>query len=123
MRFGAEAGGLVGVATCSFEAFGGQRLAVCGDEARLMVDAFAFGPARTGGRHELRLVRKGEVCETITLEDRRPSLALEADAVSAWVQAGRTEAPWPAMTHADTLANARTLDRWRAAVGLRYPFE
>ncbi len=46
---------------------------------------------------------------------------LEADAVIAALRAGRADAA--EMTTAETLATARTLDRWRAAIGLRYAFE
>ncbi|WP_069712097.1 aldo/keto reductase [Curtobacterium sp. ER1/6] len=47
--------------------------------------------------------------------------ALEADATTAALAAGAVEAAQ--MTLDETLATARTLDRWRAAIGLRYPFE
>jgi predicted dehydrogenase len=45
--------------------------------------------------------------------------ALEADALAA--SAGVGEAPQ--MSLDDALGNAAVLDRWRAAIGLRYPFE
>ncbi len=45
--------------------------------------------------------------------------AYEADHVAQSISAGQSPlVPW-----ADTLANMRTLDRWRRAVGLRYDFE
>ncbi|KTR38384.1 oxidoreductase [Curtobacterium oceanosedimentum] len=47
--------------------------------------------------------------------------ALEADATTAALASGAVEAAQ--MTLDETLATARTLDRWRAAIGLRYPFE
>ncbi|SDQ68293.1 Predicted oxidoreductase [Curtobacterium sp. UNCCL20] len=47
--------------------------------------------------------------------------ALEADATTAALAAGRTDAP--EYTLDESLATARTLDRWRAAIGLRFPFE
>ncbi|MGN6444005.1 aldo/keto reductase [Amnibacterium sp.] len=47
--------------------------------------------------------------------------ALEADATIEALRAGAVEAP--GFTLEDSLATARTLDRWRAAVGVRYPFE
>ncbi|MGA0568310.1 aldo/keto reductase [Rathayibacter sp. KR2-224] len=45
--------------------------------------------------------------------------ALQADAVAEFASAGQS----PNMSWADTLGNARTLDQWRAAIGLQYPFE
>ncbi len=47
--------------------------------------------------------------------------AREADATTAALASGGVEAAQ--MTLDETLATARTLDRWRAAIGLRYPFE
>lgn len=47
--------------------------------------------------------------------------ALEADATTDALAADSVEAPQ--ITLEETLATARTLDRWRAAIGLRFPFE
>jgi aryl-alcohol dehydrogenase-like predicted oxidoreductase/predicted dehydrogenase len=47
--------------------------------------------------------------------------ALEADATTAALASNAVEAAQ--MTLDESLATARTLDRWRAAIGLRYPFE
>jgi aryl-alcohol dehydrogenase-like predicted oxidoreductase/predicted dehydrogenase len=47
--------------------------------------------------------------------------ALEADATTAALAAGRVDAP--EFTLDESLAAARTLDKWRAAIGLRFPFE
>lgn len=58
--------------------------------------------------------------QTIAI-DAADAYGLEADATIAALREGRAEAA--EMTTAETLATARTLDRWRAAIGLRYPFE
>ncbi|WP_439692182.1 aldo/keto reductase [Curtobacterium sp. SP.BCo] len=47
--------------------------------------------------------------------------ALEADATTAALADGRVDAP--EFTLDESLAAARTLDKWRAAIGLRFPFE
>ncbi|WIE74808.1 aldo/keto reductase [Curtobacterium sp. MCSS17_007] len=57
---------------------------------------------------------------TLSFAGARP-YALEADATTAALASGGVEAAQ--MTLDETLATARTLDRWRAAIGLRYPFE
>lgn len=62
----------------------------------------------------------GDGVRTIVIE-ATDAYALEADATIAALREGRPDAP--EMTSAETLATARTLDRWRAAIGLRYPFE
>lgn len=53
--------------------------------------------------------------------DAAPAYALEARAVLAALADGTGEAA--EMTHAETLATVRTLDRWRSALGVRFPFE
>lgn len=45
--------------------------------------------------------------------------ALQADAVAAFHGTGQA----PQMNWADSLGTAEAMDRWRAAIGLRYPFE
>jgi aryl-alcohol dehydrogenase-like predicted oxidoreductase/predicted dehydrogenase len=51
--------------------------------------------------------------------------AAEADAVAAAADPGRriASSDVPRMTVDDSLANLLALDRWRAAIGLQYPFE
>jgi hypothetical protein len=44
---------------------------------------------------------------------------VEVDAVDAFVRKG--ERSTSAMSWDESLENMRTLDRWRAAIGLRYP--
>jgi predicted dehydrogenase/aryl-alcohol dehydrogenase-like predicted oxidoreductase len=68
------------------------------------------------------LNKKGKA-EEITVDSPVTSFALEIDIASQAILAGRTQAPSPAMTPADTLGNIRTLDQWRQAVGVVYEFE
>jgi predicted dehydrogenase len=56
--------------------------------------------------------------EEVAVETAEWLLGLEADAVAEHVAAGRAECP--EITWADSLGNMRTLDAWRAAVGLEY---
>ncbi len=58
--------------------------------------------------------------QTHRIEADRTCFAAEADIVAEAVAAGRTEAPPPAMTWADTLGNMQTLDAWRSTIGLAY---
>ncbi len=57
--------------------------------------------------------------EEIAVRSDRDLYALEADAVAEHLEDRRA----PAMTWEDTLANMRTLDRWREAVGMVYDSE
>ncbi|PJJ73740.1 aryl-alcohol dehydrogenase-like predicted oxidoreductase [Diaminobutyricimonas aerilata] len=70
-------------------------------------------------RSELILSVVGESPQTITFGDAKP-YALEA---AGLVDAARAGTEPVEMTTDDSLGNAVALDRWRAELGLRYPFE
>ncbi len=79
-------------------------------------------PAREGGTVRFTVHRHGESgAETIEVTDERGLYGIEADVVAASIE--RRQAAPPAPSWEDTLGNMATLDRWRAAVGLRYPME
>jgi predicted dehydrogenase len=78
---------------------------------------------RTEANTERILLYRNATPEEIIVPSHVTSFTLEADVVGDAVAAGRLEASPPAMTWADSLGNMRTLDRWRQAVGLRYPGE
>lgn len=59
--------------------------------------------------------------QEIKLKERRGLYTIEADNVAANIP--RRQAPSPAMSWDDTLGNMRTLDQWRAAIGLTYNSE
>jgi len=67
----------------------------------------------------VRYVNKPD--QEIVFENPGWLYALEADTVARDISQG--QATPPAMTWADTLGNMRTLDQWRAAIGLRYDGE
>jgi predicted dehydrogenase len=74
---------------------------------------------KSGGGETLRVHRrKATRAEELKLGASNV-YALEADAFAAACRAGAKAVP--AMSPEDTLGNLATLDRWRAAVGLRYP--
>ena len=77
---------------------------------------FGAGP---DGRWRFELTR-GDKRESITGRAAQ-SYVLEVDAVAEALAAGRLESP--CMTWRDSLGNARALDRWRQAAGVRYDFE
>ncbi len=71
-----------------------------------------------GVRHALETAfivrREGQADETLSIRTDRPTYALQAELVAASLQ--NLEAPWPAMSWADTLGNMRALDAWRACL-------
>lgn len=75
-----------------------------------------------GGVSHIIVQRDGESSpRDIRVETPQWLYAIEADTVAAHI--GRRQAPSPAMTWGDTLGNMKTLDRWRASIGLVYPSE
>jgi aryl-alcohol dehydrogenase-like predicted oxidoreductase len=67
------------------------------------------------------LVKKDQepAIQSIAVDNTRDQYALEADTVAAYLN----ERQAPAMTWNDTLGNMKTLDRWRAALGVVYDAE
>jgi predicted dehydrogenase len=68
-----------------------------------------------GGESKILLHKNGADPETITVSSP-PLYSLEADLAAHHIGQGHKEAPWPAMTWADTLGNIRTQDKWRRAL-------
>ena len=63
--------------------------------------------------------RSGAEPETIEVPTDAGVYTVEVDAVNGFVRAGVRSSdvmPWE-----ESLANMLTLDRWRSAIGLRYP--
>ncbi|MBT2503415.1 aldo/keto reductase [Curtobacterium sp. ISL-83] len=89
---------------------------VYGSRGRILVtDPWTLGDDPT---IEIRTVDDDP--RTLSFAGEHP-YAREADATTEALRSGRVDAAL--MTTDETLATARTLDRWRAAIGLRYPFE
>jgi hypothetical protein len=75
-------------------------------------------PGRDAGPSDapIRIATRDDVREE-WVRDPRHLFAHEAELASRAIAEGRREAPWPAMTHADSLGNAALLDAWRKEVG------
>lgn len=79
-------------------------------------------PSVDGGTDRIVVTRYSESGpREITVETADALYAIEADTVANNLD--RRQAPTPAMTWDDTLGNMKTLDRWRAAIGLQYDAE
>ena len=57
------------------------------------------------------VAREGQAEEIVRVATERPTYALQAELVARSLE--KLEAPWPAMSWADTLGNMRALDAWR----------
>ncbi|MEM9882564.1 MAG: aldo/keto reductase [Planctomycetota bacterium] len=78
---------------------------------------------RDGAEPGQILVTKNGETETIHVPPTRSGFGHEVAAACAAIRDGKREADAPAMTHADTLGQATTLDGWRRAIKLVYPAE
>ncbi|WP_314140377.1 aldo/keto reductase [uncultured Plantibacter sp.] len=92
-----------------------NRVVVTGSTGQIIVSDPWLPSVEDGSTIEVRTISG---TESIHIPGA-PQYAIQADAVAAFAEAGQA----PQMRWADSLGNAATLDRWREAVGLEYPFE
>jgi predicted dehydrogenase/aryl-alcohol dehydrogenase-like predicted oxidoreductase len=79
-------------------------------------------PARDGGTVTITLHKRGEKSPTqINIETSQQIYGIEADTVATFLD--KRQASSPAMSWDDTLGNMKTLDAWRAQIGLQYESE
>ncbi len=69
------------------------------------------------------LTQTGKEPQTYTFDTAKNIYIHQVDAVAKLISEGKTQASSPAMSIDDTLGNMRTLDLWRAQVGLVYDSE
>jgi predicted dehydrogenase len=75
-----------------------------------------FLPAREGGSTEIHLERPGREVEIVRVDAPNSLYVYEVQTVQAQIQNREARE----MSHADSLGNARALDEWRRALGVRY---
>jgi predicted dehydrogenase len=111
-------GGVLARVACSIDANLEGSLRVYGSQGRITVPS-PWLPGRIGSNAEIVVERWGTGPEVIGVPLDADIYTVEVDAVNRMITAGDRSPP--VMTWEDSLANMRTLDRWRRAVGLRYP--
>jgi predicted dehydrogenase/aryl-alcohol dehydrogenase-like predicted oxidoreductase len=95
-----------------------------GSEGTIEVPAFWFANGdRSGGQGKIDIIRKDGSRETVVAGQSKHLYSYEVDAVAEAVFAGRQEFAAPGMSWADSLGNARVLDKWRADAGIEYVVE
>jgi predicted dehydrogenase len=110
-------GGLLARVACSIEADLESSVRIYGSEGRLTVPS-PWLPGRIGTEARI-VVDRGSEAEVIDISLDADVYTIEVEAVDAFVRTG--ERSPSVMTWDESLANMRTLDRWRASIGLRYP--
>ena len=89
---------------------------IFGEEGHIVVPSPWVINGGQAGDSVLQIHRAGEPMEEVKVHADRTIYAIEADTVAESISAGES----PAMSWADSLGNMRTLDRWRAEIGLAY---
>lgn len=109
-------GGVTAALTCAVHHRVGTQAVIYGEAGSIMLpDPWIPQGARQGLETTFTVLREGHAAETVSVRTELPTYALQAELVARCLD--QCEAPWPAMSWADTLGNMRCLDRWRA--GLR----
>ncbi|HYP99090.1 MAG TPA: Gfo/Idh/MocA family oxidoreductase [Polyangiaceae bacterium] len=111
----AFASGLTATLTCAVHHRVGTETVLYGERGRIVLsDPWIPQGIRQGLQSSFSVLREGEDEEVVNIVTARSTYALQAELVAGVLP--RLEAPWPAMTWADTLGNMRALDAWRACL-------
>ncbi|WP_411036537.1 aldo/keto reductase [Shinella sp. BYT-45] len=115
--------GIIAEISCSVSLAQENVLRVLGTKGRIEVDQFWFAGGKQGGTNTIRVIGADGSRREVPVVEPRHLYSFEVEAAGEAIRAGRTELAYPGMTRADTLANLRVMDRWRAAIGLEYDGE
>jgi predicted dehydrogenase len=110
--------GVLARLACSIQANLESSVRIVGSEGRMTVPS-PWLPGRIGTGARIALETWGGGAQMIDVPSDPDIYAVEVDAVNSLVHAGVRNPS--VMTWEESLANMRTLDRWRDAIGLRYP--
>jgi len=112
------ASGMTAEVACALRHELGTRVVIFGERGRLILPNPWLPTGERLGRATTLVVHlENQPPRGIEVRAPSPSYALEADLLATTLPA--QEAPWPAMTWADSLGNMRALDAWRAATAAR----
>ena len=111
------AGGFTAEVACAIARTMDNRAVIEGDKGRIeLVDPWV--PGRNAGPSDATIsVTVGGETRVEVLRSPQHLFAFEAELFSRTIAEGATEAPFPALSPADSLGNAVVLDRWRAELG------
>ncbi|MCE5326590.1 MAG: aldo/keto reductase [Planctomycetaceae bacterium] len=98
-----------------------NQVVIYGSDGVITIPSPWFCQGREAGKVSFKLVSYSKGEQTIEIDVPKGIYALEADVAAAAID--KRQAPSPAMTPADSIGQAATIDKWRAAIGLSYPCE
>ncbi|HTN62987.1 MAG TPA: aldo/keto reductase, partial [Devosia sp.] len=78
---------------------------------------------RDQGLRKIDIIHKDGTRESTSVNEAGHVYSFEADGASAAILAGKQEFAAPGMSWADSLGNARVLDKWRADAGIEFNIE
>jgi predicted dehydrogenase len=110
-------GGIVARVACSIQADLESSVRIYGSLGRITVPS-PWLPRRIGSEASIVVEHRGTGTKVIGIPLDDEVYTVEAEAVDTMVRKG--ERSPSVMTWEDSLENMRTLDRWRAAIGLRF---
>lgn len=116
-------GGITAEVSCSIMAKQDNVLRIIGSNGRIDVADFWFASGHEGGTGRIEIIAKDGTSQTVDVKEDHWLYSFEVDAAGEAIRAGRTEFAAPGMSWADSVANLRVMDQWRAAVGLEYGIE
>ena len=96
---------------------------IYGSEGFIHIPSPWKGNENAPGEWQIAVHRKGADPEIIREKADRMNYAYQVDQAGKLVREGADHVPFPLMGGEDSLANARTLDLWKNAVGVVYPAE
>ncbi len=115
--------GIIAEVSCSVSLAQDNLLTILGTKGRIEIDQFWFAGGKQGGTATIHVIGNDGSRNKIDVTEARHLYSFEVDAVGAALAAGQTQFTFPGMSRNDTLGNLRTMDRWRAAIGLEYEIE
>ncbi len=105
--------GLSAALTCAVHHRVGTETILYGELGQIVLpDPWIPQGSRQSLETSFTIQREGQPDELVSIHTDRATYALQAELVASSLPA--LEAPWPAMSWADTLGNMRALDSWRA---------
>jgi len=114
--------GIIAEVSCSVKLNQDNILRIVGTKGQIEVQDFWFGSGVEGGAKAIKIIKDG-VHREIIVEEKNWLYSFEADAAAAAIHAGRCEFSTPGMNWLDSIGNLRTMDAWRAKIGLEYQIE
>jgi predicted dehydrogenase/aryl-alcohol dehydrogenase-like predicted oxidoreductase len=116
--------GVVAQVSCAVFVQLDNMLRIHGATGRIEVPDFWFaGGTRDQGLGKIEIVPRDGKRETTSVNATPHVYSFEVEAAGEAIRAGRQEFSPPGMSWADSLGNARALDKWRFSVGLEYEIE